>query len=323
MPDIPKSPRLISIDYFRGLAIILMVLSNYSVGIIAVPSWFKHAQDIGLTINDIIAPLFIFAIGLTYGLSIRSRSERTSRWEAIQQAATRYLAILGLGAIISAGEVWYGYSPSSMEWGVLQAIGLAGLLALPTIFLPTGWRFCIGLGVLAIYQVLLDHFWLNTVLVTPHGGLPGSFGWAAMLILATALADLYHDPRKRKFYLVAVMLFLAGGISLAYLSPISKHRVSAAYVLVCLGISGLLFGLFHLLVEHYKIKLPLLAAWGKNPLLLYLLHYVLIGIFIIPGIPVLYMNAPAWLVILEMVILLVLLSWVAWILDRKHWYWKL
>ena len=300
-----------------------MVLSNYSVGVSTVPTSFKHAQDVGLTINDLIAPLFIFAIGLTYGLSIRNRSERTSRWDAIQQTSTRYLAILGLGAIISAGEVWYGYAPSSMEWGVLQAIGMAGLLTLPTIFLPTGWRFGIGLGLLAIYQLLLDHFWLNTVLVTPHGGLPGSLGWAAMLIIATAVADLYLDPLRRKLYLTAVMLFMAGGIALAFLSPISKHRVSAAYVLVCLGVSGLLFGLFHLLVEQYKIKLPLLAAWGKNPLLLYLLHYVLIGLFIIPGIPVLYFIAPPWLVILEMVILLVVLSWIAWILDRKKWYWKL
>jgi fucose 4-O-acetylase-like acetyltransferase len=207
--------------------------------------------------------------------------------------------------------------------GVLQAIGMAGLLALPTIFLSTGWRIGIDLGVLAIYQVLLDRFWLNTVLITPHAGLLGSFGWAAMLILATALADLYHDPRKRKFFLVAVMITLVGGIAIAYLSPISKHRVSAAYVLVCLGVSGLLFGLFHLLAERYKIKLPILAAWGKNPLLLYLLHYVLIGVFIIPGIPVLYTLAPPRLVILEMIILLVVLSWVAWTLDRKKWYWKL
>jgi len=79
MPNIPKSNCLIIIDYFRRLAIILMVLYNYSVGVIAAPSWFKHAQDIGLTIYDLIAPLFIFAIGLTYGLSVRTRSECTNR----------------------------------------------------------------------------------------------------------------------------------------------------------------------------------------------------------------------------------------------------
>lgn len=235
----------------------------------------------------------------------------------------RYLAIFGLGAIISSVGAWYGYSPGSMEWGVLQAIGIAGLLTLPTIFLSTGWRFSIGLALLAVYQILLDHFWLSTVLETPHGGLPGSLGWASMLILATALADLYHDPPKRKIYTLAVLIFLIGGMVLNYLSPISKHRVSAAYVLISLGASGILFWIIHLLVEKYGIKMPLLAAWGKNPLLLYLLHYVIIGIFFLPGIPALYTNAPSWLVILEIIILLSALSWVALLLERKNWIFKL
>ena len=69
--------------------------------------------------------------------------------------------------------------------------------------------------------------------------------------------------------------------------------------------------------------MPLLAAWGKNPLLLYLLHYVIIGIFFLPGIPALYTNAPSWLVILEIIILLSALSWVALLLERKNWMFKL
>jgi predicted acyltransferase len=323
MSENPGSSRLAAIDYFRGLAIILMVLSNFSVSVAIVPSWLKHAHDIGLTINDLIAPLFIFAIGLTFGLSVRRRAQRTSRWEAIQQAATRYLAIFGLGAIISAGGLLAGYSAGEVGWGVLQAIGIAGLLALPTLFLPTGWRFGIGLVLLGVYQVLLDRFWLQTVLGAPHGGFLGAFSWTAMLILATALADLYHDPQKRKLYLLAVVLFLAGGIALSFFSPISKNRVSAAYVLVSLGASGVLFGLFHLFVERVKRRLPLLVAWGKNPLLLYLLHYVVIAIFFLPGIPALYAEAPAWLVLLEAAFLLGVLSWVAWILERKNWIWKL
>jgi ABC-type antimicrobial peptide transport system permease subunit len=85
-----------------------------------------------------------------------------------------------------------------------------------------------------------------------------------MLILATALANLDHDPPNRKIYTLAALLFLIGGVVLNYLSPISKHRVSVAYVLVTLGASGILFWLIHLLVEKYGIKMPLLAAWGKT-----------------------------------------------------------
>jgi len=110
MPEIPKSNRLISIDYFRGQAIILMVLSNYSVGVIAVPSWLKHAQDIGLTINDLIAPIFIFAIGLTYGLSVRTRSECTSRGYA-----PPWLVILEM-VILLVVLSWFAWTFDCKNW---------------------------------------------------------------------------------------------------------------------------------------------------------------------------------------------------------------
>ena len=67
-----------SIDYFRGLSVILMVLVDYVGGIASVPGWLKHAPDIGLTVADLVAPAFIFAIGLTYGMSFGRRAARAS-----------------------------------------------------------------------------------------------------------------------------------------------------------------------------------------------------------------------------------------------------
>jgi predicted acyltransferase len=65
--------RLDSIDQFRGFATLAMVLGNYIVGIAYLPTWLKHSPDIGLTIIDLGAPWFIFAISLTAGLSARRR----------------------------------------------------------------------------------------------------------------------------------------------------------------------------------------------------------------------------------------------------------
>ena len=45
--------RMDSIDYFRGLSVILMVLVDYVGGIASVPGWLKHAPDIGLTVADL------------------------------------------------------------------------------------------------------------------------------------------------------------------------------------------------------------------------------------------------------------------------------
>ena len=60
--------RISSIDWFRGFAILTMVLANYMGGVALIPAWLKHAPDVGLTVIDLIAPFFIFAIGLTFGL---------------------------------------------------------------------------------------------------------------------------------------------------------------------------------------------------------------------------------------------------------------
>ena len=273
----------------------------------------------GLTVIDLIAPFFIFAIGLTYGMAFKRRFERDGALRTYTYFLTRYLAIIGLGAIISAGETAVGENPSGIDWGVLQAIGMAGLAALLVIRLPSIYRWLIGAGILVVYQLVLDHFLLDLTLRSPHGGLFGSLDWAAMLILGTALADLFHGgERAKKIFPWASLAVLAAGLILAIFSPVSKHRVSAPYVLISLGISALLFLVFHWASDIHNWNSRLLLAWGKNPLTLYFLHYLLIGLFFLPGIPVLYAGAALWLVLLEMAFLLVVISLVAFWLDRRN-----
>ena len=50
-----RTNRISSIDQFRGLAILLMVISNYMVGVMDIPAWLRHTPDIGLSFNDVIA----------------------------------------------------------------------------------------------------------------------------------------------------------------------------------------------------------------------------------------------------------------------------
>jgi len=99
----PKA-RIVCFDAFRGFAILGMVLINYLAGIRWIPGAFKHAPDIGLTAADLIAPLFIFAIGLTYGPSFERGVQRDGFGKTAGRFAGRYLAILGVGALIRAGE---------------------------------------------------------------------------------------------------------------------------------------------------------------------------------------------------------------------------
>jgi predicted acyltransferase len=311
--------RIISIDQFRGFAIFTMALANYMNVVVIIPAWLKHSTDIGLTVIDLIAPFFIFAIALTYGLSFRQRFNREGAFKTYNQFFVRYLAIIGLGAIVSAAETAVGQNPAGIDWGVLQAIGMAGLITLVVIRLPMIYRLLIGAGILVIYQFILDHFLLNLTILSPHGGLFGSLNWGSMLILGTVLADLFHDTgRWKKYFPWASLGVIVAGIVLAFFVPVSKHRVSSSYVLITLGASALLFIFFHWLNNHFEWKERFLVSWGKNPLVLYFLHYLIIGIFFVPGIPAIFQAAPLWLVLLEMIILIGGVSTMALWLDHKN-----
>jgi fucose 4-O-acetylase-like acetyltransferase len=192
------------------------------------------------------------------------------------------------------------------------------LVTLLLIRLPAWQRAVAGMALLVVYQVLLDNSWLATVLASPHGGLQGSLDWAALLILATVLADLFYDKKRAsKWFVAGCVLALLAGLILAVWLPVSKNRVSASYVLVSLGASGLVFGGFVLLVDRLRQRLPLLTAWGRNPFLMYVLHLLLLGIVVLPGIPDWYAEAPAWLVGLQALALLSILSSIASWLDRR------
>ena len=94
--------------------------------------------------------------------------------------------------------------------------------------------------------------------------------------------------------------------------PVSKNRLTASYDLLTLGFSGFVFSIFYLA----NFKLDYFSAWGRNPLLLYLLAFLVTGIFVLPGIPWWYAEAPYWLIGLQVASTLLILSGVAVTLEK-------
>ena len=108
-----------------------MVVVNYLADVETAPAFLKHASGFGLTIADLVAPAFMFAIGLSYGSSYRRRIERDGRRKTLGHFLRRSLSLIGIGTLISAGEILTGATGRVPDWDVLQAIGVAGLLTLP------------------------------------------------------------------------------------------------------------------------------------------------------------------------------------------------
>ena len=171
---------------------------------------------------------------------------------------------------------------------------------------------------------MLDRFWLLTVLSSPHGGMLGSLSWAALLILSTVLADLYHRQKRGFIQLLAASsLSILLALVLTTWFAISKNRVSATYILLSLGLSGWFFCLFHLLVDRFHWNLALFIVWGRNPLILYVLHLLLQGLLTLPFASSLGALTPAWLVFIQVILLLSILTFIARSLDRKRLYFSI
>lgn len=259
-----------SIDAFRGLAIVMMVPANYLEHIAVVPPWLKHAPDVGLTVIDFVAPFFMFAIGLTMPGSLRRRFEKLGAQATVEHVLRRGLALIGLGALFSLGETSYGFNAKGIQWGTLQAIGAASMVVAPFVFVKPGIRLVAALVLLVGYQWGLETLWLEQVLASPQAGLPGVLSWSALLMLATIVGD--RSPRA-----VWGLVSLVAGAGLSFVIPLSKHRMSIPFVLITFGAAVVVF------LFMRRVRAPaFLLAWGKNPLVMYCAHLVLLGAFLVP-----------------------------------------
>ncbi|XP_030012124.1 heparan-alpha-glucosaminide N-acetyltransferase [Sphaeramia orbicularis] len=118
-----KPTRLRSLDTFRGFSLTVMVFVNYGGG----GYWFfQHAPWNGLTVADLVMPWFVFIIGTSVVLALRSMQKRgLSQMQLLRKITWRTVVLLLLGFC------FLNYSPRdgllSWSWlripGVLQRLG--------------------------------------------------------------------------------------------------------------------------------------------------------------------------------------------------------
>lgn len=103
--------RNFTIDRFRGIVIFSMIIFQFMAnfaGLGGASTISHHAPDSdayymlpNLAVADIVAPMFILAIGLTYLPSLRRRIERDGKKTAILHFVKRNLMIIGIGVVMN------------------------------------------------------------------------------------------------------------------------------------------------------------------------------------------------------------------------------
>ncbi|MHA2017622.1 MAG: hypothetical protein ACTSXY_05020, partial [Promethearchaeota archaeon] len=212
-------------------------------------------------------------------------------------------------------------------WGVLQAIGFAGLITLIFINLRNLARFIISLFLLILYQILSNiSIYINgnqmvisdLILNDVHGGIIGGFGWAIMMLISTVIGELFENKRFVKILIIGVILTILGA-SFSVIWGISKHRVNISYIILSTGLASLLFCLLWWIFDEKALthgKGFIFQPQGKNPFALYILHGLFYG-FTILLIP----KSINWALIIVTGFINMIIIWViAFILDKKKIY---
>lgn len=225
--------------------------------------------------------------------------------------------------MISAGQALLRPEQvAGVPWGVLEAIGVASLATAPLILAPAWTRAAAGLALLAGYQALLDGFWLDQVTHAVHNGPLGSLAWAGLMLLGTAVADVWRSapPGRRTALLLGVgAAAAASAVGLSPWFPIAKTRASASYMLLSLGLSLGLIALAQAALGARPGALGWLQRVGRHPLPLYLAHLVLLAPLTLAPDPAWYAAAPPWLTLAQAMVAAAALIGLAALLERRGW----
>ena len=310
------APRILSMDQYRGYAIFGMLLVDYfgnfeaslldpetTTGITWVFAhlWHQlhHPHGAGFTFADLIAPVFMFVVGMGMRLSMTRRMAKGDVHAARMGLVKRYGMIIMLGFTIYTGYLW----------DALLNIGLAGMLVLWVVDKKPWQRFAFGVGMVSLYQLVclytsygeivhrtmkytgetMPLIWKlipigPTLLDVPiNGGPLGHWSWAFMMIGGTLAYDILatRDRRKITFRLLAwgFGLALAGlvlqsewvGIKESW--PIAKNWASGSYSVWSTGLCFLNLLLFYYICDVWSWEIPNLTVLGINPLAIYVLQW--------------------------------------------------
>ncbi|CAF1177372.1 unnamed protein product [Rotaria sp. Silwood1] len=96
---VPRSKRLLSLDAFRGFALIAMIFINYGGGGYA---QFEHSSWHGITFADIVFPLFIWILGASLIFSLKNALDKSvSKRTLLIKVAMRTLKLFIIGFILN------------------------------------------------------------------------------------------------------------------------------------------------------------------------------------------------------------------------------
>ena len=301
--------RVISVDIFRGLTIVLMILVNTPGTWEHVYAPLLHATWHGYTPTDLVFPFFLFIVGTSIVFAYQNKKPDKATYKKI---TIRTLKLIGLGLFLGAFTINF---PFFVEFenirfpGVLQRIGVVFFFA-AVLFLNFNWKTLVGICV-----VLLLGYWVWLGFIPLNGESPtfdrAPNNWANYIdlkILGTHMYKEDYDPegilstipsiatslfgiftglilrssRSRKEIILIILGIIL--VILGYLwntvFPINKAIWTSSYVLVTAGWANIFLALIYYLTDVRGIKFGSIFKYaGANAITVYFLSSFITHIF--------------------------------------------
>lgn len=286
--------RLVSLDAFRGLTILGMLLVNNVALDAATPRHLRHAGwNDGVNFADLVFPWFLFIVGvaLSYAQASRWRKQVPGQEYALKVMG-RTTSLFLLGCLVESSLA----KRPVFGLGVLQLIALAYCSGALLSVLPLKPRLLAAGGLLVAHWAalrfisvpgaepgalaqnanLITH--LNDSYLSGMGlrGLVSVIPTTALVLIGTAVGDLLQEeriPPVRKAGILGgagVGLVLVGWLwSLDLL--FSKALWTAPYILFAAGWGSLTLSLMYLFIDVRRLKawaFPL-VVFGSNAIVAY------------------------------------------------------
>lgn len=312
MPDTSEqtSSRLLSLDFFRGLTMFLLVAEGTGLWWTLVQDpirgtllehfflQFEHHPWHGLRFWDLIQPFFMFIVGVAMPFSFRNRVSKGESYQTItKHIIQRSFILLAFGVGLQCG---YSKKLVWELWGVLAQLSVTIPIAYSLMKYPIKVQLSVSLLLLLMTDLIYRNFplegfnqpwiidknfgsWMDMILM---GKLNNGGGWVAINCIPTAAHTIWgvlagqlllkDVSRKCKFKTLmtvgAIALFIGFGLDLTEITPIIKRIATSSFVFASGGwaLIGLALSFWLIDIKGYKSWTFVFTVVGTNSIFIYI-----------------------------------------------------
>lgn len=229
--------RLISLDAFRGITIAAMILVNFPGNGDNVYAPLRHTHWNGITPTDLIAPFFLFIVGVAIAFAYTKRLDAgVTPSKLYPKLIGRSLKIFGVGMLLNILGLFPDFNFADIRYtGTLHRIAIVFLIC-GFIFLKTNWKTQAIIGVF----ILIAYWLAMNFIPTP--------GYGKVMLERDINLAAWFDNK-----------FMPGKL---YQGTWDPEGILSTFPSIVTGITGMLAGTLLLKIKSQEYKVIYLFLFG-------------------------------------------------------------